>query len=309
MSRGNKFSTGRSNVSRVSRSGNNRQRKVSRTMVNARKRKLAKQLVYRPIPSAYASRVRPRFNMRSKDSSGVRVEGCDLVYTPEIKIANSSGIFCMIPANPAYWRGTRVATIASTYMSYRPIFMRVHYIPDVATSVSGSVAMGTLWDSPLPSENLNSSLVTSNGGVLTTAYNKTSTTIALGTNLTRNLYNMQGALSQDSNPFMIVAASSLGAIVPGSLYLEYTYEFKNPVGAGSQFGISSINTFGASGPSEKSNQSLLIYSPGAGDAPLPGSIIDVEKIENRYRYFYKGSEVDIATSAIVQFLWNDVSLN
>lgn len=76
-------------------------------------------------------------------------------------------LFSVITANPVYWGGTRISAIASAYYNYRPIKMSFHYVPQVPVTVSGTVVAGTLWCGQVPSWDLQQSLVTSNGGMMT----------------------------------------------------------------------------------------------------------------------------------------------
>lgn len=77
------------------------------------------------MPSAYMSRTQSRFAVRNLGNNTVRVSGADLVYAVPASLDSTpystSGIFTVIPANPAYWTGTRIGQLAGTYAQYRPI--------------------------------------------------------------------------------------------------------------------------------------------------------------------------------------------
>lgn len=64
------------------------------------------------MPSAYMSRTQSRFAVRNMGNNTVRVSGADLVYAVPASLDatpySTSGIFTVIPANPAYWTGTRI---------------------------------------------------------------------------------------------------------------------------------------------------------------------------------------------------------
>lgn len=99
------------------------------------------------LPSAYATHVKSWYNAVNVGKNRLRVSGCDLVYRiPDAVTSNSNQAFVVIPSNPAYWTGTRVASIASTYSNYRPIRMSFHYVPQVSVTTPGTVVMGTLWN-------------------------------------------------------------------------------------------------------------------------------------------------------------------
>lgn len=43
-------------------------------------------------------------------------------------------LFTVIPANPAYWTGTRISQLAPGYMQYRPLNFKWEYVPQVAVT-------------------------------------------------------------------------------------------------------------------------------------------------------------------------------
>lgn len=116
-------------------------------------------------------------------------------------------LFSVIPCNPAYWSGTRIAQLAPGYQQYRPLNFTWEYIPQVAVTQTGTVTMGTLWDTSVRSADLQQTLVTSNGGAITQCYNAASRSVALGSNLQYNLFNLAGFLDARTNPFTFVAGS------------------------------------------------------------------------------------------------------
>lgn len=77
----------------------------------------------------------------------------------------------------------------------------------MAVTQTGTVTMGTLWDTSVRSADLQQTLVTSNGGAITQCYNASSRSVALGSNLQYNLFNLAGFLDARTNPFTFVAGS------------------------------------------------------------------------------------------------------
>lgn len=71
------------------------------------------------MPAAYMTRNQSRFSVRNMGNNTVRVTGADLVYQVPASLDttpySTSGIFTVIPANPAYWTGTRIGQLAGTY--------------------------------------------------------------------------------------------------------------------------------------------------------------------------------------------------
>lgn len=210
---------------------NNRKIRILRRKVNRVVRR------NRGIKYATTKRIR-RFNKIMKSSgNSLTVSGQDLVYKipdKEFIAQDLSDVFCLIPANPAYWKGTRISTLANGYQQYRPIKIIIKYVPSVAANISGNVFIGTLWNSSVIDSQLEQTLPTTPGGLITQCYSPATRRIPLGRNLSQNLYNLSGDLSKDSNPFYIVGIAKdivkdNVKINPGLIYIQYVYHFKNPI--------------------------------------------------------------------------------
>lgn len=107
------------------------------------------------MPAAYATHVTPYFRSSAGSRDTLRLAGCDLVRPISSTAGTGAGnIFAVIPANPAYWEGTKIAAIASAYFNYRPIRLRFHYVPQVPVTVAGTVVSGTLWCGQSASDSL-----------------------------------------------------------------------------------------------------------------------------------------------------------
>lgn len=258
----------------------------------------------RSLPAAYASHVRPRFNVMSRTATSARVTGCDLVYPiPNAIETDGANIFAVITSNPAYWTGTRIAQFAPAYMNYRPLSITFSYIPQVAVTQAGTVFMGTVWNGAAPATNVQQTLVTSNGGCLTQCYVPCDTTINLGSNLQQNLFTLSGALEPDSSPFLFLAGVRGTDVVPGYFYVSYTYEFKNPIGQAWNYGRSEVLT-GSAIPitSTHPNSSLVLLSQS--NEYGPGTIFDLESTG----VFYHGTPVEIQPEASVIEFYNQQTI-
>lgn len=253
----------------------------------------ANRSMTRAMPAAYAAHVRPRFNVSSRTATSAIVSGCDLIYPiPANLVASSDTIFAMFPANPAYWMGTRISQFAPAYQNYRPLAFRVSYIPQVAVTQQGTVFMGTLWNEAAPTDNIQQSLFTSNGGCLTQCYVPADTTIKLGRNLQQNLFTMNEALNPDTCPFMFLAGVRGADVVPGYFYVSYTYEFRNPIGSAWAFNTSGLTTFGALPTLPTYANMTFVLAEQAGGFG-PGTQLDLE-IDGKV--FYHGSEITLDSS-------------
>lgn len=255
----------------------------------------------RSLPAAYASHVRPRFNITARGATSAIVSGCDLVYPlPNMVEAGTDYLFAVIPSNPAYWAGTRIAQFAPAYMNYRPISMTFSYIPQVAVTQQGTVFMGTLWNGAAPSTNIQQTLFTSNGGCLTQCYVPCDTTITLGSNLQQNLFTLAGDINPDTSPFLFLAGVRGADVVPGYFYVTYTYEFKNPVGQSWVYGNTGLITAAELTTVPRfQNRSIILLDSAAGFGP--GTVLDVE---GDGQVYYHGSLVSLPSSTALILLYN-----
>lgn len=183
----------------------------------------------------------PRFRrIRSRrQEQKVVLTGYDLVTAiPMVppSYADIGGTFCCIPANPAYWTGTRISGIARVYQLYRPLKFVVKYVPSVPVTIPGQVVYGTEWATSIPTTTRQQSLATSNGGGITTVYQGTTSNVCCSTSyLPQKNYNVAGDFTDQSvNPFqfraMFVGDSSALTVSPGYFILYWTYEFTNAIG-------------------------------------------------------------------------------
>lgn len=269
------------------------------------KRRVSRPQRTRALPAAYGTHVQPRFSILSRTANTCTVSGCDLVYPiPEQLLSNGDILFSIIPANPAYWLGTKISQMAPAYMNYRPINFRVSYIPQVAVTQQGTVFMGTFWNGAAPADNLQQSLFTSNGGMLTQCYIPADTTVRLGSNLQQRLFTMNDSLHPDTSPFIFLAGVRGASVVPGYFYVTYTYEFRNPVGSAWLYYRSEpmpINRL--PNVPKYHNMSLILVSDSSTEFG-PGTILDYESDGSIH---YHGSLINLPDTAVVQLYANEQS--
>lgn len=215
-----------------------------RRMLNARQPRYRIRIIKRitrkkrNLAAAYTKSFKREFNILRQTGTSMRVRGRDLIYKipNSLESNNNTDVITVIPCNPAYWTGTRMAAISAGYQNYRPIIFKVTYVPQCAVTQQGNVIGGTIWNMSPNDSNLQQTLRTSNGGMLTQCYKPFTTNIELGTNLQFNLFRMGGKFDQESNPFIYIAMSigtkdgNNNNIIPGYFYVHYEYELKNPIG-------------------------------------------------------------------------------
>lgn len=202
-----------------------------RIRINRRRRR-------RNLAAAYTKNFKREFNILRQTGTSMRVRGRDLIYKIPLDLEsnNDTNVITVIPCNPAYWLGTRMAAISAGYQNYRPIVFKITYVPQCAVTQQGNVIGGTIWNMSPNDANIQQTLRTSNGGMLTQCYKPFTTNIELGTNLQFNLFRMGGKFDQESNPFVYLAMSigtkdaNNNIIIPGYFYVNYEYELKNPIG-------------------------------------------------------------------------------
>lgn len=303
----------RSNLNKNKNNNKNKNKNKNKIKTKPIKRKI------RRMPAAQVMGAPKQFNTIKTTGTSATVTGCDLVYQIPDSLTTeyqNSQVITVIPCNPAYWLGTRVAAVASGYQNFRPIQFEVIYVPQCAVTQQGNVIGGTLWNQAPTTENLQQTLKTSNGGMLTQCYSKQNAIVKLGNNLQYNLYRMGGAIDQESNPFIYIALGiattdvNNNRIVPGYFYVRYTYTFKNPIGTGIEYKNSQLIDL-----SHKEqyllNAILYLCEPirtTNGLAVPVGARIDIEFNNSAehpgYIYYYNGTVIDLALLRAVWVLEN-----
>jgi hypothetical protein len=232
-----------------------------------------------------------------RTGNSVRVTGYDLIYNTDEGVIQ--GPFCVVPCNPAYWTGTRIATIANSYSQFRPISIRFDYYPQVSTMNNGNVMVGTIWNNNANSNNLQQTLATSNGGKIFPVYATTRIPIKLQTNLAQNLFDFQGYLDSKNNPFMFIATTQQSNnIIPGYFMVSYTFEFKNPIGEGFEYDteVKSAGSISKDDVWETTTGVLLSSTTAAAI----GTKLILQVIDGAVQYFLGGSRVGIVADCILK---------
>lgn len=280
----------------------NRRRKPQRRIRrrNQKGRQPARQARRQAIPMAVPAAYKKYFRLRNLGQTAIQVSGCDLIYKipNSLESLNNTQVITIIPANPAYWTGTRIAAIAQGYQNYRPVSLRIHYCPQCPVTQQGNVIGGTLWDDVPSAESMQQSLKTSNGGFLTQCYQPISTTIRLKTNLQMNLYRMAGKIDQQSNPFYFIALtiatlnSQNQLINPGIFYVEYAYILKNPIGVSTQYSNTGITTAQQINTYYTNAIAITCADIAINTATFPpGTRLDIEYVESTPTYYYNNTPI------------------
>lgn len=297
-----------SKVKKLDRKVNKRIKKIKRKV-----KKLTKNIRKRPrargMYAATTKSFKKDFQVLSQSGNTMRVKGRDLVYSIPTTLSseNNCDIITVIPCNPAYWTGTRISAIASGYQNYRPLKFKITYVPQCAVTQQGNVLGGTLWSMSPNNENLQQTLRTSNGGMLTQCYKSKTISVQLKRNLQFNLFRTGSEFDQQSNPFVFMALSiacidnNNNKIVPGYFYVTYEYELKNPIGNT----IAYLNSNLIKKTDQYNNYQNVSAIVCKSDKVSIGSILQI----NDGKYFYNGEEKEIGNDDYLWYFCNSSSNN
>jgi len=294
----NKINNNNKKINNIKKNLNKKINRISKRIAKTRRNRGPR----RGIPAANTNRMNRDFQILYQDGNTVKVTGRDLVYKiPETIVdQQNTGVITVIPANPCYWLGTRIAALAQGYQNYRPLAMKFTYIPQCAVTQQGNVIAGTLWNQAPSNDNLQQSLRTSNGGQLSQCYKGFTSIVRLKSNLQYNLYKTAGQFDQESNPFiyMAIAVSCLNSsnqkIIPGYFYVTWSFLLKNPIGNTNIFYNSGITNFQyVKENATYENKTIVYLQPGQNDIQM-GAIVQVENdAENTVAPYYNGSYYNI----------------
>lgn len=187
------------------------------------------------VPVAYGSANTSRMNFQ------VASNGSTVMYSTEIfPVERTDGVVDkMIPICPTKWGGTRTATFAQTFASYRPKFVRISWVPNAPTSLGASVTFGTVTDGasfrPSDRSQVATMLSATNGGIVTSIWKPVSTEVKLGTNLRANTFPTRNT-SMDDIPFWVLCQVGTDDSTRGTQYgflkLEVRWHLHNPTAIG-----------------------------------------------------------------------------
>ena len=267
---------GSKQLSNIIRALTNPSNKKSKRKGNKRRRvgRMAKSAGPQGLLAGYGSPITTTF-MTTSIGDGLVVRGFDLVSSFEL----GQNISYYITANPAAWNGTRIAGIASAFQNYRPKKFVIHYRPQVGSTDNRSLFIGTIWQTNYITSrsSLEPSCLTSPGGVYTPAWQSATTVVNLATNLPQRMFPLRDP-EQSTVPFAVYCRASEGgpsaeaASMPGRIFIEYEYEFRNAIGAStvgfqpSTVASLSIGTGGSIGTDQVPGILVDVKSPTTGES-------------------------------------------
>jgi hypothetical protein len=246
----NKVKNIKRNNRRIKQTLRTQTRKNKKNTKQIKKLKRQVNRIHKNIPNAYIRNYRNKYFKITKTTQDTMiVSGRDLVYKlPDTKLEQEMrNVLTVIPANPAYWQGTGIASMAVAYQQFRPMKFHVHYIPIVDTSRSGTIFAGTIWNTAINDDGFEQTLTRTPGAINTQFFKPATGRVKVKGFMNNKLFNVAGELNEDSNPFFYVAVctgSFDGKLdPPGMFYVTYQYIFKNPIGNNSTFRTPALINF------------------------------------------------------------------
>lgn len=193
----------------------------SQRRVTARPRRMTRSMA----PAGYGYTFRQSYR-----NAGNTVIPIHEVFT--IKSADA-GLSLMLPITLTKWTGSRAIHIAGNYIDARPLKLKYSWKPTVATSTSGSVAIGTVFSGARMTtdgtyDQISKFLASTNGGLITTIWKPASSEIQLKRNLRANNFPQYDVQPDDIPLWICLATSDTTGNVIGQLYIDALMSFKNP---------------------------------------------------------------------------------
>lgn len=224
------------------------------------------------VPVAYGSANTSRLNFQ------VAANGSTIMYSTEIfPVERTDGVVDkMIPICPTKWGGTRTATFAQTFASYRPKFVRISWVPNAPTSLGASVTFGTVTDGasfrPTDRNQVATMLSATNGGIVTSIWKPVSTQVKLGTNLRANTFPTRNT-SMDDIPFWVLCQVGTDDSTRGSQYgfikLEVRWHLHNPIAIGNNLSYCEVEMDFSH---DTTNNATVMHVKGANRNLIPDGI-------------------------------------
>lgn len=178
--------------------------------------------VTRRAPAAVGSVVRPYISTQTRGDTTV-LTGCEYFQIQP----GAVGVRLALPFSPTLWAGKRTTPLVAQYSSFRPYTITMHWVTASATSVSGTVSVGCLFDDAEIASYTHTSIPSLAGGFTTAAWMNHHMSVRLATHLRTNTYPTQ-AIGSDDVPLVILVSVD-DASISGYLALEFKLAVHNPV--------------------------------------------------------------------------------
>lgn len=203
----------KNNIKRNRRISNSRKYVNNRRFSRRRARnRLINRFTYSSVdrtraPTNTGFTLTPYSQILSVQKGKARLQFCELFPIFQLD-SLFNGLTVNIPFNPSKWRLTRTYTQCSIYSQFRPIQLRMRYVPVVPTDTRGTISLGVIYHEALPeyTPDLASTLPQYEAGFITSVWKEHDVNIPLGTRLFQNAYSLADVTKEDI-PFRIIGQS------------------------------------------------------------------------------------------------------
>jgi hypothetical protein len=244
-------------------------------------------------------------NIERNDKNMV-ITGKDLILNQDNQI-NPNGLYAVIPVNPAYWDNTRIKNLATLNQYYIPINIKLEYVPLVSKFQKGNITIGTISNSTMTENNIQSTLISSVSGITYSCSNSFVREIQVKSLIPQRKLLINSKLDKESVPFYICIyfkdiKENEQDIIPGQFYISYMFKFFNPITVPNTFKTTQNiqlsqfenNYFNISCILTQENNNFKV-----------GTILDVEYKDSQYRFLLNNTEVNIENDKLATFYYSD----
>lgn len=186
---------------------------------------------FRDIPIAQARKFQnPRLTYRPRGNQVLQLNGTDMFQLPSDEDTKLHMTF-NLPCNPVYWKNTRISSIASVYQKFKPVMLRIRYVPNCPATSSGSITMGFVEQEVTFDQETAVQTILNGGGKNINIYQTDQ--ILFRPKLKDDLFTNGDMNQPTTNPFTFYMYTvKQSDVPPGIVYLDWQYEFK--LGSGNQ---------------------------------------------------------------------------
>lgn len=197
------------NNNQNSKPKNNRRNRRRRQSYRRRRMNIRQTIA--PLTVGTTSKIYSNLTQRGNSA---RLDFCELF---PIQVVNN-GISCLILINPAKWISTRTYDQARLYTQFRPQYLNIEFISNVATSTPGLVSFGSYYANSHPdyTSDLFLRLPQTEGGFISSVWQSCRSKVRCGTALSQNKYALQEVTDEDI-PVSLVFMTNATNLAVGSI--------------------------------------------------------------------------------------------
>lgn len=242
----------------------------------------------------------------ARNDKNMVITGKDLILNQNNQL-NNNGLYAVIPINPAYWDNTRIKNLAVLNQYFIPINIKIEYVPLVSKFQKGNITIGTISNSTMTENNIQSTLISSVSGITYSCSNSFVREIQVKSLIPQRKLLINSKLDKESVPFYIciyfkdIKENDID-IIPGQFYISYMFKFFNP--------ITVPNTFKSTQNIQLSNFDRNYFNISCmltqeNNNFKVGTILDVEYKDAQYKFLLNNTEVNVDNDKLATFYYSD----